>query len=261
MPRLADILRAAPDPGWVRSALPWGGSGAARRCRRAGLFLKCLSYVATFTSFALFSPAVAQEYSERTALACMQIDAEAAYTTLQDLGWRRILPSELTAEDKAILSTVHFSGAVARAEHNLQENPTFEQAVKISKARVEQQIRRIQKGSTVLSGAYFKSPATETLVEVAAKTTRSVTITSCTFFLSPGATAAFLSPDQGQTHSAKLENRFRLPIGHWKNYVGNVGKELKVHLWNAEKLAEAIGEPFPVGMIAFTQTWQNSREE
>jgi hypothetical protein len=29
------LLRAAPDPGGVQSALPWGGSGAARLCRRA----------------------------------------------------------------------------------------------------------------------------------------------------------------------------------------------------------------------------------
>ncbi len=33
------LLRAAPDAGWVRSALPWGGSGAARPVSRAGRLL------------------------------------------------------------------------------------------------------------------------------------------------------------------------------------------------------------------------------
>jgi hypothetical protein len=65
--------RAAPDPGGVQSALPWGGSGAARLCRRAPSF-SIISHisqdlVAKTASSALFAAGSARRFTKSKRLA------------------------------------------------------------------------------------------------------------------------------------------------------------------------------------------------
>ena len=78
--------RAAPDPGGAPSALPWGGSGAARRCRRAGI----AAIAAALSSLMLTSPSLAgASLVDKTMLACGKAleFGPNLKSTLSSFGW------------------------------------------------------------------------------------------------------------------------------------------------------------------------------
>jgi hypothetical protein len=200
------------------------------------------------------SASVAQTYNERTAIACMQLDAESVYASLKELGWRRVAPTELTDADKRILSTAYYFGAT----DGRVAGPKLKQSVKIAEARVEQRIARIAKGSTTLNGAFFRSQTTEAFIGIEVKETRKFKQTSCTFYLSNEAASYFRTAIQANNRLGELERSFYLRVAQWNNFLNGTERQLDIYFWNAERMANAIGEDFPVDAMAIASAWQHA---
>lgn len=209
---------------------------------------------ATGTCAVSVTAASAQAYSERTALTCLQIDAESAYTQLEALGWQRIAPAELSIAEKQVFGTNYFLGAAKGAQRGSEHTPSLKQSVKISENRVEQEISRLVKGSSVLGGAFYKSPETQTYLKIQTKRVGRFAQTYCTFFLSGEAA------DNISRHETKYP--YIEQIGYWDHHADGLSRSVYQYVLNAEGIGEITGQPFPVdAIIAASMTQQNAEKE
>lgn len=198
--------------------------------------------------------ASAQAYSERTALTCLQIDAESAYTQLEALGWQRIAPAELSIAEKRVFGANFFLGAAKGAQNGSGHTPSLKQSVKISETRVEQEISRLVKGSSVLGGAFYKSPEAQTFLKIQTKRVSRFAQTHCTFYLSG---QAAINVSKHETKHPYVEQ-----IGSWDRHSNGLSRSVDHYVFNAEGIGEIIGLPFPVdAIIAASVTQQNVEKE